>query len=227
MPDTPTPDHPAREPLELRLVHIDQRFVVVDKPAGLLSVPGKGEDKADCVVARVREFFPEATGPMVVHRLDMDTSGLMVVALDTGAQRELSVQFQDRLTRKAYIALVEGTVERDSGYVDLPLRVDWPNRPMQIVCLSEGRPSQTEYRVLARETERTRLELIPITGRTHQLRVHCADPQGLGRAILGDRLYAKGPARDDYPRLMLHAARLSIRPPGSKRLMDFAADVPF
>ncbi|MCA9272257.1 MAG: bifunctional tRNA pseudouridine(32) synthase/ribosomal large subunit pseudouridine synthase RluA [Phycisphaerales bacterium] len=218
---------PASDPLELRLVHVDQRFVVVDKPAGLLSVPGRGPDKADCVIARVLELFPEATGPMVVHRLDMDTSGLLVVALDAGAQRDLSVQFQDRLTRKAYVALVDGIIERDTGYVDLPLRVDWPNRPIQIVCMDEGKPAQTEYRVLARETERTRLELIPVTGRTHQLRVHCADPQGLGAPILGDRLYAHGPARDDHPRLMLHAARLSIRPPGSKRLVDFESEVPF
>lgn len=217
----------ATPPLELRLVHIDQRFVVVDKPAGLLSVPGKGEDKADCAVARVRELFPEATGPMVVHRLDMDTSGLMVIALDAGAQRDLSVQFQDRLTRKAYVALVDGVVEREAGYVDLPLRVDWPNRPMQIVCMEEGRPAQTEYRVLTRETDRTRLELVPVTGRTHQLRVHCAEARGLGAPILGDRLYAQGPARDDQPRLMLHAARLSIRPPGSKRLVDFESSVPF
>lgn len=220
-------DAAEANPLELRLVHVDQRFVVVDKPAGLLSVPGRGPDKADCVIARVLELFPEATGPMVVHRLDMDTSGLLVVALDAGAQRDLSVQFQDRLTRKAYIALVDGVIERDTGYVDLPLRVDWPNRPIQIVCMEEGKPAQTEYRVLARETERTRLELIPVTGRTHQLRVHCADPQGLGAPILGDRLYAQGPARDDHPRLMLHAARLSIRPPGSKRLVDFESEVPF
>lgn len=221
------PESQSKEPFELRLVHIDQRFVVVDKPAGLLSVPGKGEDKADCVISRVRDLFPEATGPMVVHRLDMDTSGLLVVALDVGAQRDLSVQFQDRLTRKAYIALVDGVVTRDAGYVDLPLRVDWPNRPLQIVCMEEGRPAQTEYRVLARETDRTRLELVPITGRTHQLRVHCADARGLGMPILGDRLYAHGPAREDHPRLMLHAAKLSVRPPGSKRLMDFESVVPF
>lgn len=221
------PEGQGKPALELRLVHADQRYVVVDKPAGLLSVPGRGEDKADCAVARVRELFPEATGPMVVHRLDMDTSGLLVIALDAGAQRDLSVQFQDRLTRKAYVALVAGAVDRDEGYVDLPLRVDWPNRPRQIVCLSEGRPAQTEFRVLKRESDRTRLELVPVTGRTHQLRVHCADPRGLGRAILGDRLYAEGPARDDHPRLMLHAARLSIRPPGSKRLVDFESEVPF
>lgn len=221
------PEGQAKPALELRLVHADQRYVVVDKPAGLLSVPGRGEDKADCAVARVRELFPEATGPMVVHRLDMDTSGLLVIALDAGAQRDLSVQFQDRLTRKAYIALVAGEVARDEGYVDLPLRVDWPNRPRQIVCMDEGRPAQTEYRVLRREQGQTRLELVPITGRTHQLRVHCADLRGLGRPILGDRLYAEGPARDDHPRLMLHAARLSIRPPGSKRLVDFESEVPF
>jgi tRNA pseudouridine32 synthase/23S rRNA pseudouridine746 synthase len=213
--------------LELKLVHIDQRFVVVDKPSGLLSVPGKGEDKQDCVVSRVLNLFPEATGPMVVHRLDMDTSGLIIVALDRGAQRHLSVQFQDRLVEKQYIALVDGIIEHDSGEVDLPLRVDWPNRPMQIVCYDEGKPAKTEYKVKLRETDRTRLELTPITGRTHQLRVHCADERGLGRAILGDSLYAEGEVRDDHPRLMLHAAKLSIRPPGAKRVMDFESPSPF
>lgn len=217
----------SASPLELELVHIDERFVVVNKPAGLLSVPGRGEDKKDCVVSRVLEVFPEATGPMVVHRLDMDTSGLLVVALDKGAQRHLSVQFQDRLVEKSYAALVDGIIEQDRGTIDLPLRVDWPNRPKQIVCFDEGKPATTDYRVVLRETDRTRLELLPITGRTHQLRVHCADPRGLGHAILGDPLYAEGEARDDHPRLMLHAARLSIRPPGSKRLMDFEAPAPF
>jgi len=213
--------------LELKLVHIDQRFVVVDKPSGLLSVPGKGPDKADCVVSRVLDLFPEATGPMVVHRLDMDTSGLIIVALDRGAQRHLSVQFQDRLVEKQYIALVDGIIEHDTGVIDLPLRVDWPNRPMQIVCFDEGKPAKTEYKVKLRETDRTRLELRPITGRTHQLRVHCADERGLGRAILGDSLYAEGEVRDDHPRLMLHAAKLSIRPPGAKRVMDFESSPNF
>lgn len=213
--------------LELKLVHVGERFVVVDKPAGLLSVPGRGEDKADCVVARVLDLFPEATGPMVVHRLDMDTSGLLIVALDRGAQRHLSVQFQDRKVEKTYIALVDGIVEEELGVIDLPLRVDWPNRPVQIVCYDEGKPAQTEYRVMLRETDRTRLELTPITGRTHQLRVHCADERGLGRAILGDPLYARGPVRDEHPRLMLHAAKLSIRPPGAKRVMDFESPAPF
>ncbi len=213
--------------LELKLVHIDQRFVVVDKPSGLLSVPGKGEDKQDCVVSRVLNLFPEATGPMVVHRLDMDTSGLLVVALDRGSQRHLSVQFQDRLVEKQYVALVDGIVEEESGVIDLPLRVDWPNRPKQIVCFDEGKPAKTEYKVKLRETDRTRLELTPITGRTHQLRVHCADERGLGRAILGDSLYAEGEVRDDHPRLMLHAAKLSIRPPGAKRVMDFESAAPF
>ncbi|MEO1715989.1 MAG: pseudouridine synthase, partial [Planctomycetota bacterium] len=126
-----------------------------------------------------------------------------------------------------YIALVDGAPTRDIGTIDLPLRVDWPKRPRQIVCFDSGKPAQTRWRVLAREADRTRLELEPVTGRTHQLRVHLADPRGLGAPILGDSLYAGGPARDDHPRLMLHAARLSIRLPGTRRLAEFRTRVPF
>jgi len=212
---------------DIHIVHEDERFVVVDKPAGLLSVPGRGPDKADCVASRVLDLFPAASGPMIVHRLDMDTSGLIVLGLDRGAQRHLSVEFQRRRVEKYYIALVEGTVDEDAGQIDLPLRVDWPNRPHQIVCFDSGKPAVTNFRVLTREPDRTRLRLEPITGRTHQLRVHMADQRGLGRPILGDTLYAEGPARDDHPRLMLHAARLCFRPPGARKIMDFTSTPPF
>lgn len=214
-------------PPGLSILHAGRRFVVVDKPAGLLSVPGRGDGKADCVAARVAEMFPHATGPLVVHRLDMDTSGLIVLGLDPAAQRHLSLQFERRRVEKRYTALVDGLVRPDEGLIDLPLRVDWPNRPRQIVCEAMGKRSVTRYRVTARETDRTRLLLEPLTGRSHQLRVHLADPRGLGHPILGDPLYAAGPADSEHPRLMLHASALSFRPPGERRMADFISASPF
>lgn len=193
--------------------------MVVDKPAGMLSVPGKQEP--DCAAARVRAMFPDARGPLVVHRLDMDTSGLLVFGLDPGAQRELSIEFESRRVEKVYLAMVEGSVRRDAGVIDLPLRVDWPNRPMQIVDHGSGKPAVTRYRVLAREPDRTLVGLVPVTGRTHQLRVHCAVGRGqggLGSPILGDPLYGDGASS---PRLLLHAWRLGFRPPRSKRMALF------
>lgn len=212
-------------PPGLDIVHAERRFVVVNKPPGLLSVPGRAPDLADCVARRVERAFPDASGPLVVHRLDMDTSGLIVLGLDPAAQRQLSIQFERRRVEKRYVALVEGDVPSDAGRIDLPLRVDWPNRPRQIVCPERGKPASTCYRVLAREIDRTRLELEPLTGRTHQLRVHLADARGLGRPIVGDALYHPDPAA--APRLMLHAATLAFRPPGSRRLHEFHAPTPF
>jgi tRNA pseudouridine32 synthase/23S rRNA pseudouridine746 synthase len=212
---------------DLSIVYAGRRFVVADKPAGLLSVPGRGEGMGDCVASRVAAMFPHATGPLVVHRLDMDTSGLIVLGLDPAAQRHLSLQFERRRVEKLYTALVDGLVRQDAGVIDLPLRVDWPNRPRQIVCEAMGKSSITRYRVTAREGDRTRLLLEPLTGRSHQLRVHLADVRGLGHAILGDRLYASGPARDEHSRLMLHASALSFRPPGERRMADFMSPSPF
>lgn len=207
----------------IRIVHLDARFVVVDKPSGVLSVPGIGPEKADCVVSRVHEAIylrqtrePELNpGRLIVHRLDMDTSGLMVIALDADAQRELSKQFEDRIPEKRYVALLDGIVPQDEGLIDLPMRLDVENRPYQIVDHAQGRPAQTHFRVLSRETDRTRVEFRPITGRTHQIRVHAA--QGLGHSILGDVLYGSIVA----PRLMLHAAELSFLSPGSPTRLTF------
>jgi tRNA pseudouridine32 synthase / 23S rRNA pseudouridine746 synthase len=199
----------------IEIVHATERFVVIDKPPGLLSVPGKGEENQDCAAARVRAMFPGATGPMVVHRLDMDTSGLLIVALDAEAQRELSMQFERREVEKSYVALVEGAVAIESGTVDVPIRMDPTNRPYQVVDRSHHRPAVTCFKVLSYETDRTRLELIPQTGRTHQLRVHCAH---MGYPILGDVLYGPQPRTgDSAPRLMLHAARLGFTDPGTGR----------
>jgi tRNA pseudouridine32 synthase / 23S rRNA pseudouridine746 synthase len=200
---------------ELDIVHRTERFVVIDKPPGLLSVPGKGDENQDCAAARVRAMFPDATGPLVVHRLDMDTSGLLIVALDADAQRELSMQFERREVEKSYTALVDGMVPAESGTIDVPIRMDPTNRPFQVIDPSHHRPAVTCFRVLSYETDRTRLELIPETGRTHQLRVHCAH---MGHAILGDVLYGPQPrTAESAPRLMLHAAMLGFTDPATGR----------
>lgn len=196
----------------------------------MLSVPGKGPDKADCAISRVRNMFGHTSGPMVVHRLDMDTSGLLVIALDPFTQRELSRQFEQRLTSKRYIALLEGGVTHDAGEINVPLRPDIDNRPHQIVDFVHGREAVTRYRVLAREIDRTRVEFEPLTGRTHQLRVHAALPRtlpdghlgGLGCPIVGDVLYGTPGGR-----LMLHASRLELLDPGTGSRLRFESPAPF
>lgn len=161
----------------------------------------------------------------------METSGLMVFALDEAAQRELSMEFEARRTRKAYAALVAGAVTRDHGTIDLPMRADLDQRPIQIVDHLHGRPAQTRFRVTAREIDRTRLRLEPITGRTHQLRVHCAHADGLACPIIGDSLYAPSdaasPTAGQPARLMLHASELAFREPGGGSLVEFNSPVPF
>lgn len=211
-PDYTPPDVP------LAVLHEDHELLAVDKPAGLLSVPGKGAHLADCLLARVQAVFPTA---LLVHRLDRDTSGVMVFALSPLAQRALSAQFEARRPRKSYVARVAGRVEGKTGSVDLPLTVDWPNRPRQMVCHETGKPALTEYRVLKAGAEESRVRLRPRTGRTHQLRVHML---ALGHPILGDTLYA--PA-GDFPRLMLHAEELRVNHPESGHGMAFRAKAPF
>ena len=209
-PDTP-----------LGLIHADHAIVVLDKPAGLLTVPGKGAHLADCLMSRLKSVYPDA---LLVHRLDRDTSGVIVFALTPHAQRDLSMQFETRKTQKAYRARLWGHLEPRVGMVDLPLNVDWPNRPRQHVDHENGRPAQTEWRVLGHDQDgTTRVRLFPVTGRSHQLRVHM---QALGHPILGDPLYAEGPARD-FPRLMLHAESLRFNHPETGRGVTFTAPVPF
>ena len=203
-----------------RLIHADDQILVVDKPAGLLSVPGRGEDRADCLIARLAVTFPTV---LLVHRLDLDTSGVMVFALTPHAQRHLGQQFERRQTKKAYVARLSGRLEPKSGTVDLPLIVDWPNRPRQRIDPEQGRPAQTDWRVIRATDSETRVRLFPLTGRSHQLRVHMAS---LGHPILGDPLYAAG-ASADHPRLMLHAETLRLRHPDSNVTMTFSAPVPF
>ena len=203
----------------LKILHEDHELVLVDKPAGLLSVPGKGEHLADCLIERVRRVFPTV---LLVHRLDRDTSGVMVFALTPLAQRHLGWQFEERKARKTYIARLWGETAEKEGTVDLPLMVDWPNRPRQMVH-PEGRPSVTRWKALKRGGNETRVRLFPETGRSHQLRVHMA---AIGHPILGDPFYADGPARD-HERLMLHAESLQIRHPVGGRTFRTTSPAPF
>lgn len=192
------------------MVYEDDRFVVVDKPSGLLSVPAKDPAVTDHVRSRVARLFPRATGPMSVHRLDMETSGLLIVALDPAAHRDLSLQFQERRVDKTYVALVDGAVPDRAGRIDLPHRLDPDRRPLQVVDRVHGKAARTDWVRLGVESGSTRLELRPQTGRTHQLRIHCAHPEGLGHPILGDRLYG---VAESAPRLLLHARRLAFEHP--------------
>jgi tRNA pseudouridine32 synthase/23S rRNA pseudouridine746 synthase len=209
---------PPNTPLEL--IHEDHELLVVNKPAGLLSVPGKGDHLRDCLITRLQAAFPEA---LLVHRLDMDTSGVIVFARTPAAQRHLGLQFEKRMMKKSYLALVWGQVDRKEGVIDLPLIVDWPNRPLQKVCHETGRAAVTEWKVLRHDETSTRMRLFPQTGRSHQLRIHMRE---LGHPILGDPFYATGPARD-FPRLMLHAETLRLRHPDGGRGMTFRAKNPF
>ena len=209
---------PPNEPLDV--IHADHEVLVVNKPAGLLSVPGRGEHLADCLLARVQAAFPEA---LLVHRLDRDTSGVMVFALTPHAQRHLGLQFEKRHTKKVYVARVWGEVTEKRGTIDLPLIVDWPNRPRQMVDHERGRPAVTDWRVQRVGDGETRLRLYPKTGRSHQLRVHCL---AIGHPILGDPFYAEGPARD-YPRLMLHSESLRFRHPDGGVGQSFSVKAPF
>ncbi|WP_377156046.1 pseudouridine synthase [Roseateles sp. UC29_93] len=190
----------------LTIVHADRWRVVVDKPSGLLSVPGRGEHKQDCAWARVAAEFPDA---LIVHRLDQSTSGLIVFARGEAMQRALSEAFAARLVDKRYEAVVAGIVERDAFEIDLPLIVDWPNRPRQMVDHERGKPSLTRVRVLDRDVaaRTTRVELEPVTGRSHQLRVHLL---AAGLPILGDALYAPPEVLAQAPRLLLHARDLNL-----------------
>ena len=209
---------PPDLPLSVR--HEDPDFVIVEKPAGLLSVPGRGAHLADCLIARLQAVWPEV---LLVHRLDLDTSGVMVFARSKTAQGAISQQFEKRSVDKHYVARVAGDLAQDAGRVDLPLIVDWPNRPRQHVNHETGRPARTDWRVIGRSGTETRVQLTPLTGRTHQLRVHMAE---LGNPILGDTLYATGAARN-HPRLMLHAERLVLDHPVSGERLEFTAPAPF
>ncbi|BCL74458.1 pseudouridine synthase [Jeongeupia sp. HS-3] len=206
----------------LELVHVDHALIVVAKPAGLLAVPGRGEDKADCLSARVQAVYPDA---LIVHRLDMATSGLMVFGRGLASQRRLGAAFEQRLADKRYIAIVAGVIAADSGEIDLPIGADWANRPRRQIDLKRGKPALTRFRVIERNvlSDCSRVALEPVTGRTHQLRVHLL---AIGHPIWGDELYA-GEAAARAPRLLLHAESLSLPHPDDGRMLDFSSPAPF
>ncbi|MBA4016641.1 MAG: RNA pseudouridine synthase [Pirellula sp.] len=211
-------------------VYQDDRLLVLDKPSGLLAVPGRGPDLQDCLSARVQQAYPSA---LVVHRLDRDTSGLLVMALTPEVQRQLNRQFATRSVRKRYAAVVAGNIAADAGLVDLALRKDFDHPPRHMVDPELGKPAQTRWRVIGRSSDRTRVELEPITGRSHQLRIHLAS---LGHPILGDPLYASPEVAAMAPRLLLHAERLAFTYPDEDardprvdcgRTVEFTAECPF
>jgi tRNA pseudouridine32 synthase / 23S rRNA pseudouridine746 synthase len=224
-------------PAELTPLYLDQHLLVLDKPAGLLAVPGRGEDKQDCLSARAQAQWPDA---LVVHRLDMATSGLMVMARGIQAQRALSRAFERRQVHKRYQALVCGDLpdpQPEGGWntIELPLAVDWLNRPRSVVCWQTGKPSLTRWRRLdeadaavkspsAAPDITTRVEMEPMTGRTHQLRVHM---QAIGHPIAGDPLYAPPSQSNLGPRLCLHATELGLPHPADGRPLVFSSPCPF
>lgn len=203
------------------IVYQDDDIVVLNKPSGLLSVPGKAAEHKDCLQLRIQRVFPTAT---VVHRLDMATSGLMVMALNMDSHRKLSKAFELRQTQKSYLARVYGQVENTQGSIELPLICDWPNRPRQMVDFERGKPALTHYKRLECDTAESVVELTPVTGRSHQLRVHMLS---LGHPILGDRLYAKGSALSAASRLQLHAQTLAFSHPQTQTPMQFDCPAPF
>lgn len=225
--DCTLPLAPCPSPPGLCVVHLDDHLIVLNKPSGLLSVPGKGPELADCLSARVQAVWPEA---LVVHRLDMATSGLLVMARSPLAQRLLSQAFAQRHTHKRYEAVVAGHLGApDCGEwhtIDLPLIIDWPNRPRSKVCHEHGKPSTTRWQVMAHDAlqHTTRLHLEPLTGRTHQLRVHLL---AMGHPILGDALYADPQALAAAPRLLLHARELGLAHPATGEWCAWNAAVPF
>lgn len=214
---TPPPD------TGLSVIYVDEAILVLDKPSGLLSVPGRGEGKDDCLISRAQKDFSDA---LTVHRLDMSTSGLVIMGRGPEMQRQLSVAFQDRKVSKQYVAVVDGLMQNSKGTVDLPLIIDWPNRPRQKVDFEHGKSAITHYRVTHRDEakQQTRVLLEPVTGRAHQLRMHMLH---LGHPILGDDIYAPPETLQKADRLLLHASSLTIKHPITWEMMTFEAPVPF
>jgi tRNA pseudouridine32 synthase/23S rRNA pseudouridine746 synthase len=210
--------------VNLQTIHTDPLFLVVNKPGGLLSVPGRGPDKQDCVVNRVKQTFPHCIEQPSVHRLDMDTSGLMVLAFTKESHRHLSKQFEARLVHKRYTALLDGVIEEYSGEIRLSFRLDPDNRPYQIYDPIHGKLGVSQWRKMSIEGGRTRIEFTPLTGRTHQLRVHAAHKRGLGCPIIGDRLYGNG---QKGSQMLLHASSLSFLHPATDEKLEFTSAVPF
>jgi len=206
---------------DIRIIHCDDDLLVVSKPAGLLSVPGKPAEHHDCLESRIQAQHSQAR---IVHRLDMATSGIMVLAMNAKAHRHLGLQFERRHIEKTYVADVWGQVKDEEGIIDLPLRCDWPNRPLQMVDYELGKSALTNWQVLERSKNSTRLLLTPKTGRSHQLRVHLLN---IGYPILGDEFYAHNKARAAADRLMLHAQSLKLFHPTGGATKEFIDPAPF
>lgn len=211
--------HPPLEPY-VSILHRDEGFLVLDKPSGLLSVPGRHPALADSLATRVQKQFPQA---QMINRLDKDTSGLVLMSLNRKAHAAIASQFEGRTTQKSYVAVVWGHIEEDEGLIDLPLAIDPDNKPRHRVDRDHGKPAQTRWQVLDRDERTTRLRLCPLTGRTHQLRVHM---KAQGHVILGDEFYAEGEALTAADRLLLHAEELAFRHPDGSAL-TFTAPCPF
>lgn len=217
--DDPLLTNPA-EGKTIAIIYEDEAMVVINKPADFLSVPGKSIE--DSVYLRMKQAYPQASGPLIVHRLDMSTSGLMVIALSKKAHKNLQKQFITRSVKKRYVALLAGIIKPQEGIIDLPLRVDLDDRPRQLVCYEYGKAAKTKWQVISQTNQHTKVYFYPITGRTHQLRVHSAHAKGLNMPIVGDDLY--GHKAD---RLHLHAESLAINHPISNKLMHFQVDAEF
>jgi tRNA pseudouridine32 synthase/23S rRNA pseudouridine746 synthase len=216
----------AIDPAEPRAVFEDEHLLIVNKPCGLLTVAGRSPSLGDCAVSRLRERYPDATGPLVVHRLDLDTSGLLLVAKHADMAKALQRMFSLRAIEKHYVAWLDGDVAGDHGHITLPLRVDVDDRPRHIHDPVFGKPAHTEWQVLARRNGRTRVRFIPHTGRSHQLRVHAAHPDGLDAPIVGDRLYGRSAPSEDA-RMQLHAERLAFVHPATGVRLVIEQPAPF
>jgi len=210
--------------MEIEILYSDDDIVVVSKPGGLLSVPGRGPDKLDSVSTRLKTIFNSMIEQPSVHRLDMYTSGLMVYAITKEAHKHLSQQFANRSTQKTYLALLEGSLEKEQGEIRLAFRLDPDNRPYQVYDPEQGKLGITEWKRLAGSTTPIAVEFKPITGRTHQLRLHAAHPKGLHAPIIGDSLYGNG---QDGDQMMLHATKLSFAHPATEAPMHFSSPPPF
>jgi len=209
---------------EINIIHTEPGFLVVNKPGGLLSVPGRGPDKQDCVVNRVRTLYPDIIEQPAVHRLDMYTSGIMLIARTKKTHRLLSIQFEQRKVHKEYIAILDGVVKGTEGIIELAFRLDTENRPYQIYDPEQGKTGITRWKKIGIQQNQTRILFFPLTGRTHQLRLHSAHPLGLGIPIVGDALYGQGEEGDQ---MLLHASVLSFLHPKTGEHMEFISKPDF
>lgn len=203
------------------IIHLDDDIIIIDKQADILSVPGRGPEKIDSISHRLSLQFDEIH---IVHRLDMATSGIMVFARNKDSLRSLQQQFQNRQTQKTYQAIVAGKLTPTTGAINLPMRCDWPNRPMQMVCYEYGKKSLTRWQVVEYIDGNTRVNLMPVTGRSHQLRIHC---NAMNHPILGDHLYGTDESQNATKHLCLHAQSLTFTHPKSHQEITFSSPVPF